>query len=140
MEIQNDGRDQMVAKNYKNQQTLFYIDQSDISNSDNNRCIPNSMRSNFPSSKTKHKNKSKKRDAEIIARRERSRDSIGKRQIILPNRLKEYQVELYRSDRTETEPTTPERMSNSPTKMVKFYEETNLKPKKNNSHFTTSFR
>jgi hypothetical protein len=30
-------------------------------------------------------------------------------------------VELYRSDRTETEPETSEKLSNSPTEMVKFH-------------------
>jgi hypothetical protein len=32
MGIQNDWRNQMVDKNYKNQQTLSYFDQSNISN------------------------------------------------------------------------------------------------------------
>jgi hypothetical protein len=33
----------MVVKNDKNQQTTSHFDQSDISSSDNNRCIPNIM-------------------------------------------------------------------------------------------------
>jgi hypothetical protein len=43
------------------------------------------------------KNKPKKGNAKVIARRKRPSNSIGKRQILLPNRFKEYKVELYRS-------------------------------------------
>jgi hypothetical protein len=59
MGIQNDWLNQIVAKNYKNQQTSFYFNQSDIPSSNNSRCLSNSMGSNFPGSKTKHKNKSR---------------------------------------------------------------------------------
>jgi hypothetical protein len=62
-----------------------------------------------------------------------SRNSIRKRKIILPNKFNEYQVELYRSDRTETESETSERISNSPKEMVKFYEKTDFKLKRDNS-------
>jgi hypothetical protein len=68
MEIQNDGRDQMVAKNNKNQQTSSYFDQSNFPSSDNDRCLFNSMESNFPSNKPKCKNKSNKRNGEINSR------------------------------------------------------------------------
>jgi hypothetical protein len=60
MGIQNDWRNQMVDQNYKNQQTSSYFDQS-----------------HFPSSKSKCKNKSKKRNGEIITRREKPCDTIG---------------------------------------------------------------
>jgi hypothetical protein len=86
------------------------------------------MGSNLPSSKTKCKNKSKKGNGEIIAGREKSRDSIGKRKIILPHRFNEFQVELYRPVGSETESEDSTLLPNSPKEMVKFHEETNLKP------------
>jgi hypothetical protein len=132
------GNTGWVAKNYKNQQTSFYFDQSDISSSDNNKCIPDSMGSNFSSNKIKYKNKPKKRNGEIILRRKKFSDSIGKRQVILPDRFKEYQVELYRSDRVKTKSKTPEGLSNSPTEMVKLYEETNIEFKRDNSYLPST--
>jgi hypothetical protein len=94
------------------------------------------MGSNFSSSKTKHKDKSKKGNAKIITKRKKSSYSIGKREIILPNRLKEYKVELYGSNRIKSKSMTLERLSNSLTEMVKFYEETNLKSKRNNNYLS----
>jgi hypothetical protein len=69
MGIQDDWRNQMVAKNHENQQTSSYLDQSNISSNNNNRCIPNNMGSNFSNNKTKHKNKSKKRNTKIITKK-----------------------------------------------------------------------
>jgi hypothetical protein len=42
-------------------------------------------------------------------------------------------VELYESDRTEIELETSKELSNSLTEMVKFYEETDFKPERDNS-------
>jgi hypothetical protein len=133
MGIQNDWGNQMVDQNHKNQQILSYFDQSHIPISDNNGCFPNSMGSDISSNKSKHKNKSKKRNGEIIARRKESCDSLRKRQIILPNKLNKYQVELYRSVGAEIESENSEILSDSPKEMVKFHEKTNLEPKRDNS-------
>jgi hypothetical protein len=133
MGIQDDRRNQMVAKNNKNQQTSSYFDQSNFPSSDNNGFLPYSMGSNFSGSKPKRKNKSKKRNGEIISRREESRDSLGKRKIILPHKLNEYQVELHRPIRSEDESEASERISNSPKEVVKLYEETNFESKRDNS-------
>jgi hypothetical protein len=99
------------------------------------------MGSDVPSSKAKCKNKSKKKNGEIIARRKRSSDSIRKRQIILPNKLNEYQVELYGSNRIEIESEISEILPNSPKEMVKFYEKTDFKSERDNSNLpsTSSF-
>jgi hypothetical protein len=71
-----DWRNQMVDKNYKNQQTSSYFDQSDFPSSNNNRCFSNSMGSNFSGSKSKCKNKSKKRKGEINPRGKESCNSV----------------------------------------------------------------
>jgi hypothetical protein len=62
--------------------------------------VPSSMGSNFSGSKTKNKDKPKKRNAEIITRRERSSNSIREGQVIFPDRFKEYEVELYRQNKS----------------------------------------
>jgi hypothetical protein len=61
MGIQDNWRNQMVVKDYKNQQTSPYLNQSDLSSSNNDRCIPNNMGCNISSSKTKSKDKPKKK-------------------------------------------------------------------------------
>jgi hypothetical protein len=139
MGIQDNRRNQMVVKNYKNQQTSPYLHQSDISCSDNNGCIPNSMGSNFSSSKTKNKDKPKKGNTETITRRKRSSNSIRKRQVILSDRFKEYEVELYGSNRIKTKSKTPERLSNNSTEMVKLCEEINIESKRDYSHLLSIF-
>jgi hypothetical protein len=62
----------MVAKNNKNQQTSSYFNQSNFLSSDNNGCLPDSMGSDISGSKPNRKNKSMKRNGEIIPRREES--------------------------------------------------------------------
>jgi hypothetical protein len=78
------------------------------------------MGNNISSSKPKCKNKSKKRNGEIIARREKSCDPIGKQKIILPHKFDEFQVELYRPIRSETESEDSEILSDSPKKWSNF--------------------
>jgi hypothetical protein len=133
MGIQNDWRNQMVDENYKNQQTSSYFDQSNLPSSNYNGCLSNIMGSNLSNNKSKRENKFTKRNGEIIARRKESCDPIGKWETVLPHKFDEYQVELYRSDRTEIESEDSEILSNSPEEMVKFYEKTNLKPEGDNS-------
>jgi hypothetical protein len=141
MGIQNDWGNQMVDENYKNQQTSSYFKQPNLSNSDNNGYFPDSKGGNFPSNKSKCRDKSKKRNGEIIPRRKESCDPIGKRKVILPHKFNEYQVELYGSVRSETESEASERISNSPKEMVKLYEKTDFKPERDNSDLpsTSSF-
>jgi hypothetical protein len=90
------------------------------------------MGSNLSNSKPKHKNKSKKRNGEIMARREKSFNPIGKRKIILPHKFDEFQVELHRPIRSEIESEDSEVLPNNSKEVVKFHEETNLESKGNN--------
>jgi hypothetical protein len=69
--IQNNWGNQMVAKDYQIQSTSSYFDNLQSSNNNYNKCIPNSMGSNISSSGTEYKNKQKKRNKEIISRREK---------------------------------------------------------------------
>jgi hypothetical protein len=100
MGIQNNWRDQMVAKNYQIQPSSSYFDNLKPSSSNYNRCIPNSMGSDITDGRTEYKNKPKK-NKEIITRRKKSNHIIGKRQSILSNKLRDFQMELYRPNRSE---------------------------------------
>jgi hypothetical protein len=71
-----------------------YFDNLKSSSSDYDKCIPNSMGSDIPSSRTEYKNKRKKRNKKIISRREKSSNIIGKSQSILPHKFNDFQVEL----------------------------------------------
>jgi hypothetical protein len=65
MGIQNNWRNQMVAENQSSSSYINYLKPSD---SDYNRCIPNSMESNIPNSGTKYidKKKSQKQKNQMI--------------------------------------------------------------------------
>jgi hypothetical protein len=96
------------------------------------------MGRNFSDSKSKRKNKSKKRNGETVTRRKESSNSIRKRKAVLPHKLNEYQVELYRSVRSKTESETSERISNSPKEMVKLYEKTDFESERDNRNLSST--
>jgi hypothetical protein len=56
----------------------------------------------------------------------------------LPNRFKEYEVELYKSNRIKTKSKILERFLNNLTEMIKLYEETNIEPERINSNIPNS--
>jgi hypothetical protein len=127
----------MVVKNYKNQQTSPYLDQSEISSSDNNVCVPNSMGSNFSSNKTKYKDKSKKKIQKLS--QEKNLAILSEKDKLycltdLKNTKWSYtnQIGLKLNQRFQ---------KNSPTEIIELYEETNFESEKHNSHLlsTSSF-
>jgi hypothetical protein len=131
MGIQNIWRNKMVAKNHQIQPSSSYFDNIKSSSSDYDRCVPNSMGSDISSNE-------KKRNKEIISRREKSSNIIGKRQSILPHKFNNFQVELYGPNRSKQKSKIEEGLSDSSTEMVKLDEESKFKSKRINSDIPSS--
>jgi hypothetical protein len=136
--IQNNWGNQMVAENYQIQPNSSYIDNLKSSSSDYDRYVPNSMGSDFPSSRTECKNKRKKRNKKIISRREKSSDIIRKRESILPYKYNDFQVELHRPDRSKQKSKIEEGLSDSSTEMVKLDEKADFESKRIDSNLPSS--
>jgi hypothetical protein len=120
MKIQNNWRNQMVAENHQSSSSYF-----------------DNLKSSS-SSGTKYKNKRKKRNKEIIPGREKSSHIIKKRQFILPNKFNNFQVELYRPNRSEQKSKIEEGLSDNLIEIVKLDEESNFKSKRINSNIPSS--
>jgi hypothetical protein len=94
MGIQNNWGNKMVAEDHQIQPSSSYFENANSTSSNNNRCLPNSMGSDFSICRTEHKDKRKKRDKKIIPRKKESNNIIGKRKNIMPNKLRGYKMEL----------------------------------------------